>query len=181
MTRTFLRHIVVRARPRHHECENQRLGWVVAGPMRFACALGRSGIGSGKREGDGMTPRGHFSLIQAFWRQGQGVRPRTGLQIHPIRRQDGWCDAPEDRNYNCRVTRPYPASHEKMWRKDELYDLVIDIGWNRGPIAKGRGSAIFVHLARATFTPTAGCVALKRADLRRLLARIGPSTRLVVV
>jgi L,D-peptidoglycan transpeptidase YkuD (ErfK/YbiS/YcfS/YnhG family) len=175
MTRRYLRHIIVSGRPTSH-----RLGWLTAGMMRFPCVLGRSGIKSHKREGDGVTPRGEFKLIQVFWRAARYPRPRTGLPLRQTRPTDGWCDAPTDRNYNRHVTLPYPASCEEMWRHDDLYDLVIDIAWNRGPIAKSRGSAIFLHLARSNLTPTAGCVALKHHDIRRLLAHIGPATRLVI-
>lgn len=158
----------------------RRQGHVVAGALRMDCALGRAGPVSAKREGDGGSPVGSFALVQAFWRPDRQARPFTRLPLALIRRADGWCDAPADRNYNRPVALPYPASVERMWREDGLYDVVIDIAWNRGPIRKGRGSAIFLHLAREGFLPTEGCVAMRRRDALTLLARIGPRTRMVI-
>lgn len=169
--------LIVRRRP-----GMPSLGWLVVGPLRLPCALGRSGIRAGglKREGDGATPSGRFRCLQAFWRPDQGRRPRTRLSLIPIGARDGWCDASGDRNYNRPVQLPYPASAEAMWRPDRLYNLVIDLDWNRHARRQGRGSAIFLHVAAADFTPTAGCVALRPDDARRLFARIGPRTRLIV-
>jgi L,D-peptidoglycan transpeptidase YkuD (ErfK/YbiS/YcfS/YnhG family) len=99
----------------------------------------------------------------------------------PLRAADGWCDDPADRCYNRPVTLPYPARHERMWRDDHVYDVVVDVAWNRGPIVKGRGSAIFLHLAKAGFPPTEGCVAVTSAVAKRLLQRIGPHTRIEIV
>jgi L,D-peptidoglycan transpeptidase YkuD (ErfK/YbiS/YcfS/YnhG family) len=160
---------------------DRRRGRLVAGNLVIPCALGRAGTTRAKREGDGASPVGRFRLIQAFYRPDHGPRPRTGLRLRPIRRSDGWCDDPKDRRYNRLVPLPCPSSHERMWREDHLYDVVLDIAWNRGPITKGRGSAIFLHLARPSFEPTAGCVAVTKGAIRRLLERIGPDTRLEIV
>jgi L,D-peptidoglycan transpeptidase YkuD (ErfK/YbiS/YcfS/YnhG family) len=160
---------------------DHRRGRLVAGNLVLPCALGRSGPRRGKREGDGASPIGRFGLLQAFYRADHGPRPRTGLALRRIRPGDGWSDDPRDRRYNRLVPLPYEASHEKMWRDDHLYDVVIDIAWNRGPIIGGRGSAIFLHLARPGFTPTEGCVAVDRRTIRRLMQRIGPRTRIEIV
>jgi L,D-peptidoglycan transpeptidase YkuD (ErfK/YbiS/YcfS/YnhG family) len=149
--------------------------------MVLPCALGRSGITRAKREGDGASPVGIFALLQGFYRADHGPRPRSGLRLRPIRPRDGWSDDPADRRYNCPVPLPCPTGHEVLWREDHLYDIVIDIAWNRGPIRRGRGSAIFLHLARPGFEPTAGCVAVEPAKARRLLERIGPGTRIEIV
>lgn len=149
-------------------------GKLIAGPLVIPCALGRGGIRPVKREGDGVTPAGRFRLLQGFHRA--RYRPACGLPLRPIRPQDGWCDAPKDPRYNRPVRLPFRPSHERMWREDGLYDLVLDIAYNRGPIVKGAGSAIFMHVARPGFSPTEGCVALRQADLRRLMRRLGPRT-----
>jgi len=164
---------------------DRRLGWLLAGHMRVRCALGRSGTTRTKREGDGGTPVGSFRFLQLFFRPDKGPRPRALLPARAIGPDDGWCDAPADRAYNTLVKRPYPSSHEEMWRGDDMYDLVVDIDYNRGGgtkpgIRKGKGSAIFMHVARPGFTPTAGCVALRKDDLRRLLPHLGPRTRIVI-
>ncbi len=160
---------------------DRRRGRLVAGSLVLPCALGRSGTTHAKREGDGASPVGCFPLLQAFYRAGHGPRPRTGLALTPIRPSDGWCDDARDRRYNQLVPLPCASSHEEMWRTDHLYDVVVDIAWNRGPIVRGRGSAIFLHLARPGFEPTAGCVAVEAAKVRRLLERVGPRTTIEIV
>ncbi len=176
MSLTFLPLIRVFRSPLNH-----RRGRLVAGALALPCALGRAGTTHAKREGDGASPVGRFRLLQAFYRPDHGPRPRTGLPLRRIRPGDGWCDDPRDRRYNRLVPLPCPASHETMWREDHLYDVVLDIAWNRGPSIRGRGSAIFLHLARPGFEPTAGCVAVEPRMIRRLLERIGPDTRIEIV
>ena len=158
-----------------------RRGRLHAGNLVLPCALGRSGTSRAKREGDGASPVGRFRILQAFYRADRGQRPRTGLRLRPIRPGDGWSDDVRDRRYNHLVPLPCPTSHERMWRDDHLYDVVLDIAWNRGPIVKGRGSAIFLHLARPGFLPTEGCVAVDKRMIRRLMERIGPQTRIEIV
>jgi L,D-peptidoglycan transpeptidase YkuD (ErfK/YbiS/YcfS/YnhG family) len=160
---------------------DHRRGRIVAGWLTIPCALGRGGTTHFKREGDGATPVGRFRVLGGFYRADRGPRPLSRLPLGAIRPKDGWCDDPRDRRYNRPVRLPYPARHERMWRDDGLYDLVVDIAWNRGPIIKGRGSAIFLHLARLDLAPTEGCVAVPPAWARRLLARIGPETRIEIV
>jgi L,D-peptidoglycan transpeptidase YkuD (ErfK/YbiS/YcfS/YnhG family) len=147
-------------------------GVVTYGNLRFPCALGRTGRRPGKREGDGATPTGEFALRSAHYRPDRLSRPQTSLSVHPLRPLDGWCDAADDRNYNRPVRRPYPASAEEMWRADGLYDLVVVMGYNDRPRVKGRGSAVFMHVARPGMRPTEGCVALARPHLLRLLQAV---------
>ena len=155
---------------------NSPRGVLTYGSLSFPCVLGRSGRRAGKREGDGATPLGTLALRQAFYRPDRLLRPRTLLPISPIRAFDGWCDAPEDRNYNRPVQHPYPASAEHMWRKDGLYDLVVVMGYNDRPRISGRGSAVFMHVAGAGLKPTEGCIALARPHLLRLLQTVSPHT-----
>ncbi|MEN3209384.1 L,D-transpeptidase family protein [Methylorubrum populi] len=157
-------------------------GTLIAGGAVIPCALGRSGITARKREGDGASPRGVFRLRGGFYRPDRfPVRPVSALPLRATRPDDGWCDAPQDRRYNRPIRLPSTAaSAEQLWRDDGLYDLVIDLDYNRGPIRPGRGSAIFLHIARSGYRPTEGCVALKPADLLRLLRRLGPRTRMKI-
>ncbi len=134
-----------------------------------------------KREGDGATPRGSFRLEGAFYRCDKICRPGSGLPIAATRPEDGWCDAANDRNYNRRVRHPYPASAEHLWRPDGLYDVVVVVSYNRRPRRIAAGSAIFMHVAEQGLRPTEGCVALRRTDLLKVMARIGPKTRIVIV
>ncbi|BAR98947.1 hypothetical protein BV133_1354 [Blastochloris viridis] len=152
----------------------------MAGGRAIRCALGRAGIRADKREGDGATPAGAFALGRVWWRADRVPPPGGGLPRRRIRRDDGWCDAPCDARYNRPVRLPCRASHEEMWRNDGLYDLVVEICCNVWPRRKGRGSAIFLHAARPGFAPTAGCVALHPAELRRLIARLGRASRIVI-
>ena len=144
--------------------------------LQFPCALGRAGCRARKREGDGAAPIGQWRVREVLYRPDRVGRPRTALPVRAIRKHDGWCDAPDDRNYNRPVRLPYPASAERLWRRDELYDVVVVLAYNDHPRARGRGSAIFMHVARPDYAPTQGCVALARAHLLRLLERLGCCT-----
>ena len=139
----------------------------------FPCALGRGGCRARKREGDGATPIGQWQAREVLYRPDRMRRPRTTLPVRAIRGHDGWCDAARDRNYNRPVRLPYPASAEALWRRDGLYDVVVVLGYNDHPRSWGRGSAIFLHVARPGYAPTEGCIALSRAHLLRLIARLG--------
>ncbi len=134
-----------------------------------------------KREGDGATPIGRFAVRQAFYRADRLKRPGTRLPLRPLRADDGWCDAPQDRNYNRYVRHPYRASAERLWRADHLYDLIVVIGHNDRPRVRGRGSAVFIHVAAPGLAPTAGCIALRLADLVRLVRRLSCGATLNVL
>lgn len=141
------------------------------------CALGRSGCKRLKREGDGASPSGEWPLRYAWYRPDKVPRPSTRLRLRAIAADDGWCDAPADRNYNRPVRLPYSASTETMRRTDDLYDLVVVLGHNDRPRVRGLGSAIFIHCARPGYTPTEGCIALSKPDLLRLLRHLAPGQR----
>ncbi|WP_181705022.1 L,D-transpeptidase family protein [Chthonobacter rhizosphaerae] len=158
-----------------------RRGRLEAPGVSVPCALGRTGITRLKREGDGATPAGGLRILGGWYRPDRfRVRPAGALPLRPLRRDDGWGDDPADRNYNRWVRRPYPSSHEALWRDDGLYGVVLVLDWNLRPRARGRGSAIFFHLERPDGGPTAGCVAVSEADMRRLLARLAPGAVLHV-
>lgn len=135
----------------------------------YPCALGRGGIATEKREGDGATPRGRFALRRVLYRADRGAAPDSGLEAAAIGVRDGWCNDPAHADYNRPVILPHPASAEALWRADGLYDLVVVLGHNDDPVVAGAGSAIFLHLARPGWEPTEGCVAMAGADLRRIL------------
>lgn len=159
---------------------DQRRGRIVFAGMSAPCALGRSGVGVRKREGDGATPRAVLRPLAVYWRRDRVARPVTPLPARPISPRDGWCDDVRHPRYNCLVPLPFPASHETMHRDDHLYDIVIDLDWNRRPAVSGRGSAIFLHLARPGYTPTQGCIAVSLKTMRLLLPRLTRDTRIVV-
>jgi len=157
---------------------NGRAQW---GMRAFRCALGRAGIRADKREGDGATPAGVFPLRRVLYRPDRLTRPATGLPAAALDPADAWCDDPGDALYNRPVRLPYPARHERLWREDRIYDLIVILGHNDDPVVPGLGSAIFLHVARPDFAPTQGCVALSREDLLALLAAAGPGDALRAV
>jgi L,D-peptidoglycan transpeptidase YkuD (ErfK/YbiS/YcfS/YnhG family) len=167
--------IHVRAKP-----GSRSQGVLRAGPLALPVALGRGGIKANKREGDGATPRGTFRLKRLWWRKGRHPRPATLLPVTRIKPDDGWCEDPSDRRYNQRIKVPEESKADRLTRLDNLYDFIIELDHNTRPRVAGRGSAVFIHVARPGFGPTAGCVALNINALRRLLARLGPRTRIVV-
>ncbi|WP_458095826.1 L,D-transpeptidase family protein [Roseomonas sp. WA12] len=146
---------------------NQQL---VLGRDRWRCAIGRGGIRADKQEGDGATPRATLALRRVLYRADRGRAPACAVPVEPIGRTDGWCDDPADRAYNRPVTLPHAGRHEELWREDEVYDIVGVLGWNDAPVVRGRGSAIFLHIARPDYAPTEGCIALSPTDLRAALA-----------
>ena len=143
-------------------------------------AIGPGGIAIKGGEGDGITPRGLFPVREVFYRADRMPAPRTQLLLRAIQQDDGWCDAPGDPNYNRLVKLPYRASTENMWREDHLYDLVAVLGYNDDPVVPGKGSAIFLHLAKPDYAPTQGCVALAFADALAALEQLEPGDEIVI-
>lgn len=156
------------------------MGHLLIGAHSIPVALGRSGIIANKREGDGGTPRGRFRLVRLWWRPDRMPRPATRLPIRRIDPTIAWSEDPADRRYNRPFRRERNESGDRLWRDDHLYDLIIELDHNTRPRIAGRGSAVFIHVARDGFKPTAGCVALKRDRLRLLLSRLSPRTRIAI-
>lgn len=147
---------------------------------RYRCAIGKGGITSNKREGDGCTPAGSFPL-RACWVRADRLRaPETKLPLHTLTRQDGWCDDAAHTQYNRHVSLPFAGSHEPLWREDGVYDLIVPLGYNDGPVVPGKGSTIFLHVATPEFSGTEGCVALAKGDLWTLLTRLTPNTLITI-
>jgi L,D-peptidoglycan transpeptidase YkuD (ErfK/YbiS/YcfS/YnhG family) len=167
--------IRVRARPGH-----PTLGWLLVASHAIPVALGRSGVKANKREGDGATPRGCFHLRRLWWRADRLPRPQTRVPVRRIGPADAWSEDPTDRRYNRPFRLGKNESGDRLWRDDHLYDLIIELDHNTRPRIAGRGSAVFIHVARDGFKPTAGCVALSPGRLRWLLARLSPRTRIAI-
>ncbi len=155
-------------------------GQLICGHRRFSCQLGRSGLSALKFEGDGATPVGSWPLLAVYYRADRVARPKTRLPVKIIRRDDGWCDDPQDRNYNRPVTLPFPASAEKLWRDDHAYDLLVVLDYNFSRRSMNRGSAIFLHLVHDDARPTAGCLAFAEKDLRQILRRLVPAEKIKI-
>lgn len=159
---------------------NSRRGWLTGDGLTIPVALGRGGILANKREGDGSTPRGTFHPRRLWWRADRHIRPVTRVPVRPITPADGWCEDPRDRHYN-RPLRLKPGRRgDRLTRADHLYDFIVEIDHNTRPRIAGRGSAVFLHLARENFGPTAGCVSMTKAAMLRLLRRLSPTTKIMI-
>jgi L,D-peptidoglycan transpeptidase YkuD (ErfK/YbiS/YcfS/YnhG family) len=157
------------------------LAWATLGGRRWRCSVGAGGVREDKVEGDAATPVGDFPLRHIYFRNDRLVLPKVRLPARAISKHDGWCDDPRSSSYNRLVRIPNDWSHEKMWREDGLYDLLVVVGYNDDPPEGEWGSAIFLHMARADYAPTRGCIALARDDLLELVMLIDPATRLKVL
>lgn len=159
---------------------NPRQGWLLAGPHAIPVSLGRGGIKANKFEGDGGTPRGTFRPVRLWWRADRHARPTTFLPVRAISASDAWSEDPTARHYNRPIRRTSDTEGDRLKRDDHLYDFIIEIDHNVRPRIAKRGSAVFLHLARENYSPTAGCVGMTKSAMVRLLARIGPATRIVI-
>ena len=144
------------------------------------CALGCGGIAVKQSEGDGITPIGNFALLSVMVRDDRLALPETTLSISTINKNDGWCVDPGSPDYNSPITLPHSECHEKLCRDDALYDVIVDVDYNRTETIAGKGSAIFIHVAQPTYSPTEGCVALALKDLLELLKSCDSDTRLII-
>jgi L,D-peptidoglycan transpeptidase YkuD (ErfK/YbiS/YcfS/YnhG family) len=152
------------------------------GGTTVRCALGWGGVkpAADKREGDGASPAGVWPIRRVLYRPDEGAAPRTALPTQALSPDAGWCDAPDDPSYNRPVTLPYPASAERMWREDDIYDLVVVLGHNDDPPVAQMGSCIFLHLAKPGYAPTEGCVAVTRTDMAEFLRLVQPGDTLEI-
>lgn len=149
-----------------------------AGGKTYRCAVGKGGFSEHKKEGDGATPVGVFPLRCCWYRADKVALPKTDLPLFIIEQHDGWSDDPTDAHYNQHVLLPHTFSHEVLWRDDAVYDLIVPLGYNDAPIVAGRGSAIFMHVAKPDYAPTEGCVALAREDLLEVLEKLSASSHI---
>jgi L,D-peptidoglycan transpeptidase YkuD (ErfK/YbiS/YcfS/YnhG family) len=147
----------------------------------YRCALGKSGVITDKREGDGGTPAGTFPIREVLYRPDRMAWPKTGLKISPLKPNDAWSDDPKNTDYNKRVSLPHNGQMERLWRKDALYNIIVIIGYNDKPVTKFKGSAIFLHVAKDAFKPTRGCVALKQVDLLEIITAWAPPEYITIL
>jgi L,D-peptidoglycan transpeptidase YkuD (ErfK/YbiS/YcfS/YnhG family) len=154
--------------------------WLDWGAGKRRAAIGPGGIGIKGGEGDGITPQGSFAVREVIYRADRIAKPQTLLRLRALQKDDGWCDAPDDPNYNHPVKLPYPASAEHMWRQDHLYDLLAVLGYNDDPVVAAKGSAIFLHLAHPDYAPTQGCVALNYRDALAAITQLKPGDHIVI-
>lgn len=163
--------------------QNPSRGLLKFGSKIYPCALGKEGITKGKKEGDNKSPVGNFRLRRVYYRYDKLHKPiYSKVPMLALLQEDGWCDDPKDKEYNKSVMLPYHASAESLWREDDLYDVLVVMGYNDDPVEPGKGSAIFMHVARNLddneYLGTEGCVSLNKEDLLEILPILTPETSL---
>ena len=155
-------------------------GYLKYRDLKFKCALGKSGIGNKKIEGDNITPKGVFNIIKIYYRKDRLKKLTSKFKLIKITKKMGWCDDPKSRKYNQLIKLPTKYSHENLYKKDNTYDLILVLNYNMKPIIKNKGSAIFIHVAKKNYKKTAGCIALKKIDLICLIKEIKQNTRIII-
>ena len=143
---------------------------------KFKCALGKSGIGKKRKEGDNITPKGTFNLIKIYYREDRVKKLSSKFKLIKITKKMGWCDDPKSKKYNQLIKLQTKYSHEILYRRENIYDLILVLNYNMKPIIKNKGSAIFIHIANKNYKKTAGCIALKKVDLINLVKEINRNT-----
>ena len=147
---------------------------------KVKCAIGKRGIKKNKKEGDLVTPKGKFKIRYILYRKDRVSFLKSKIKIVAIKKNMGWCDDPESLNYNKLISFPFNASAEKLYRKDNTYDIILVLDYNFNPIKKYKGSAIFIHIAKRNYKSTAGCVAVKKMDLKKIVKKINKKTVIVI-
>jgi L,D-peptidoglycan transpeptidase YkuD (ErfK/YbiS/YcfS/YnhG family) len=148
--------------------------------LNFKCALGKAGIGDKKSEGDNITPRGDFRIIKIYYRKDRLKRLPSRFTLTEITKNMGWCDDPKSNKYNQPIKLPTKYSHEILYRRDNIYDLILVLNYNMKPTIKDKGSAIFIHVAKKNYKKTEGCIALKKTDLKYLIKEIKKNTKVII-
>lgn len=156
-------------------------GYLKYKDLKFKCALGKSGIGKKKIEGDNITPKGIFGIVKIYYRSDRVKKISSKFRLIKITKKMGWCDDPNSKKYNRLINLPTNCKYEKLYRKDNVYDLVIVLDYNIKPTIKNKGSAIFIHVARQNYKKTAGCIALKKSNLILLIKKIKKETKVRII
>ena len=148
--------------------------------LKFRCALGKAGIKRKEKEGDNITPKGIFKITKIYYRSDKIRNIATPIKKIKIKKNMGWCDDANSIHYNKQIKLPSKFSHEKLYRKDSLYDLFLVLSYNTNPIVKNKGSAIFLHITKDSYKKTKGCIALKKGDLIQLISKIKKNTKIKI-
>ena len=158
----------------------KKTGYLQYKNLKFRCALGKAGIKRKRKEGDNITPKGTFKITKIYYRPDKIKNIKTSLRKIKIKKNMGWCDDPKSKNYNKQIKLPSKFSHEKLYRKESVYDLFLVLDYNTNPVKKNKGSAIFLHITKGSYKKTKGCIALKRGDLTQLVSKIRKNTKIKV-
>jgi hypothetical protein len=155
-------------------------GYIKYKNLKFKCSLGKAGIGKKRKEGDNITPRGKYKIVTIYYRSDRIKKISSKLKLIKIKKNMGWCDDPKSKKYNQLVKLPNKYGHEKLYRKDNIYNLILALNYNMKPIMKNKGSAIFIHIANKNYKSTAGCIGLKRSHLIKLVKKIKKNTKVLI-
>ena len=158
----------------------KKTGYIKYKNFKFRCALGKNGIKKKIKEGDNITPKGTFKIKTVYYRKDKVKKILTSIKIEKIKKNMGWCDDPRSATYNKLINLPNKYSYERLYRKDNIYDLIIVLNYNMSPVIKNKGSAIFIHIANNNYNPTRGCVALSKIDLLKILNNINKRTKIKI-
>ena len=154
--------------------------YLIYGDYRTKCAVGKRGIKIKKKEGDLITPKGTYNLSRLLYRKDRVKNLKSSFKKYVINKNMGWCDDPNSKDYNKQIKLPFKYSHEKLYIKENIYDIILVLNYNMQPIKKNKGSAIFIHVAKRGFKPTKGCVAIKKNELRKIIKKINVRTRVKI-
>ena len=147
-------------------------GFLIHGNNKYKCSIGYNGLSNNKTEGDGCTPIGTYKINKIFYRPDKINNHKFILDSEIIEERDGWCDDVNSDSYNQKIEFPFKEGAEHLYRNDDLYDIVCVLDYNLNPIIKGKGSAIFLHVAKEDYSPTQGCVAIKKDELLQIALRL---------
>ena len=148
--------------------------------LKFKCALGRAGVGKKRIEGDNITPKGTYEIIKIYYRKDRIKKISSKFKLIKIEKNMGWCDDPNSQKYNQLIKLPSKYTYERLFRKDNVYDLILVLNYNINPIIKNKGSEIFIHIEKKKYKNTAGCVGLKKSDLLKLIKIIKKKTKVII-
>ena len=155
-------------------------GYLKFKDFKFKCALGKAGVGKKRVEGDNITPKGSYKIIQIYYRKDRIKKISSKFKLIKIEKNMGWCNDPKNKKYNQLIKLPAKYCHEKLFRKDDIYDLILVLNYNMKPIIKNKGSAIFIHIVKENYKKTLGCVALKKSHLVKLIKKIDRNTEVAI-
>jgi L,D-peptidoglycan transpeptidase YkuD (ErfK/YbiS/YcfS/YnhG family) len=158
----------------------KKSGYLKYKNFKYRCALGKAGVNKKIKEGDNVTPKGVFKITKIYYRADKNKIIKTNIKKIKITKNMGWCDDPISRFYNRQIKLPSKYSHEKLYRNDDLYDLIAVLNYNTNPIIKNKGSAIFMHIAKNSYKKTEGCIALKKKHLINILGQIKKNTKIKI-
>ena len=151
------------------------------GNYKVKCAVGKRGIGIKLKEGDLITPKGIYKITKIFIRKDRIKNLRTKIKTFPIKKNMGWCNDPNSKSYNRLIKYPFNSTFEKLFRKDNIYDVVVVLNYNMKPIVRNKGSAIFLHISKKNYSPTEGCIAINKPHIKKLLTLISRNTKVKIV